>query len=76
MVGRFLRNRRYRYRIADGSESRPYPTITGGHSVSTLNCPISFARHCEERSDEATQSVIVGLRLGCFVLLRSPRNDE
>jgi len=33
------------------------------------------SRHCEERSDEATQQVIAGLRLGCFVLLRSPRND-
>ena len=32
-------------------------------------------RHCEERSDEATQQVITGLRLGCFILLRSPRND-
>ena len=36
---------------------------------------LSFTRHCEERSDEATQQIITGLRLGCFVLLRSPRND-
>ena len=32
-------------------------------------------RHCEERSDEATQQAVAGLRLGCFVLLRTPRND-
>ena len=41
MVGRFLRNRRYRYRVTDGSESHPYPKIDYPNSKSIRPEPLS-----------------------------------
>jgi len=37
------------------------------HRVTEIHRGMKKSRHCEERSDEATQRVVAGLRLGCVV---------
>ena len=41
-VGRFLRNRRYRCRVADGSESRLYPYCPSPKNTSSRSNPVSL----------------------------------